>query len=64
MEKLAGSVREVAQALGVSEKQIRRGIKAGRIPSYRLGDRILIPWNALATHIDREALAACQGGTS
>jgi excisionase family DNA binding protein len=37
------TVRETAQVLRVSEPTIYKGIREGKIPSIRLGDRHLIP---------------------
>jgi excisionase family DNA binding protein len=37
------TVRETAQVLRVSEPTVYKGIRQGRIPSLRLGDRHLIP---------------------
>lgn len=34
---------EAAAILRISERSVREGIKAGRIPSVRLGRRVLIP---------------------
>jgi excisionase family DNA binding protein len=46
-DKLAYSVREAAQALGISEWSVRRAIEAGRLPAVRFGSRIVIPRFAL-----------------
>jgi excisionase family DNA binding protein len=48
------SVREVADRLGVADETLRAWLKAGKLPYYRLGHRIviteadLLAW--LATH--------------
>ena len=42
-ERLTYSVKEAADALGVSEWTVREGVRTGRIESVRLGSRILIP---------------------
>lgn len=46
-ERLTYSVKEAADALGVSEWTVREEIRTGRIESVRLGSRILIPRFAL-----------------
>lgn len=45
----AYSVAEVARRLGVAELTVRRQISAGKLPSIRLGDRVLVP----ADYLDR-----------
>jgi len=45
-------VTDAARALGVSERTIRRWLRAGRLSGYRVGRRIRIPANAV-----REAVA-------
>ena len=45
-------VTDAARALGVSERTIRRWLRAGRLSGYRVGRRIRIPENAV-----REAVA-------
>jgi len=42
--KLAYSIAEVARMLSLSEISIRRKIKAGELPSIRIGKRVLIRW--------------------
>ena len=42
-ERLTYSVKEAADALGVSKWRVREGVRTGRIESVRLGSRILIP---------------------
>ena len=46
-ERLTYSVKEAAEALGVSAWTVREEIRTGRIESVRLGSRILIPRFAL-----------------
>ena len=43
IERVAFSVREVANMFGVSEWLVREDIRAHRLPSVRMGGRILIP---------------------
>jgi len=45
--RAAYNVKEVARLLGVSERHARTEIKNGRIRSFRLGRRVLIPASAL-----------------
>lgn len=45
----AYSVSEVARRLGVSPLTVRRQIAAGKLPSVRIGDRVLVP----ADYLDR-----------
>lgn len=51
IRRLAYSVAEVAEALGVSEWTVRREITEGRLPSMRLGTsphaRLVIPADAV-----------------
>jgi excisionase family DNA binding protein len=42
METLAYSVADLAKALSVTEKHIRKQIKDGKIRSIRMGDRVLV----------------------
>lgn len=41
--KLAYSVKEAAQALGVSPTTMRRLLKQGKVPSVHTGGRVLVP---------------------
>lgn len=47
MDPLAVDVREAARLLSVSPYTLRRYIRCGRVPSIRLGRRVLIPVAAL-----------------
>lgn len=56
MEKLTLSIREAAEMLGVPVNTMYTHAQAGRIPTLRLGKRILIPRVAL----ERMVQAACE----
>lgn len=43
LTRTALSVSEAALVANVSERNIRRGVDKGEVPSFRIGDRILIP---------------------
>jgi len=47
MEKLTFSVREAAEALGVSRNSAYSGVLRGDIPHVKVGKRILVPRRAL-----------------
>jgi excisionase family DNA binding protein len=47
VERLAIGVGEAARALSVGKLNMYRMVRAGRVPSVRLGKRILIPVKAL-----------------
>jgi excisionase family DNA binding protein len=49
------NAREVAKALGVSESTIYECIRTGRIPSLKLGRRVVIPRIALGRLIEEIA---------
>jgi excisionase family DNA binding protein len=51
-KKKALSVREAAEALGVSERLVRTAIDDGVLPALRLGRRILIPMDAIDAWLD------------
>jgi excisionase family DNA binding protein len=62
-QKVARTIQETAEALGVSERFVRNKVKAGELPHARIGMRILIrdadlqEW--LGAHVrDYEALHA------
>lgn len=42
-ERLAYTVAEAAEALGVNRQFLYRQLRAGAVPSVRLGQRILVP---------------------
>jgi excisionase family DNA binding protein len=46
------SVKEAAEKTGLSEATLRRRIKAGELPSKRVGSRVLIPSDALGPEQD------------
>lgn len=48
MERLAYSVREAAEALGVSSRTIVREIRRGHLRAVRVSRRVVIPADALA----------------
>lgn len=54
-EKLTYSVREAAEALGLSERTLRTRIKERLIPHVRMRRRILIPRTALEDYLAKEA---------
>lgn len=45
--KLVLTMKETAGLLGVSESTIARAIKTGKLPSFKLGRRTLVPKVAL-----------------
>jgi len=51
IERLSFSVQEAAQAIGVSSRTIHEFVKSGSIPSFRMGQRVLIPADALRQFI-------------
>lgn len=55
----AYSVKEAAKRLSLSEVQVRREVKAGRLAARRSGGkgfRVLIPASALRAYLDGEPL--------
>lgn len=58
IEPLTYSTYEAAEALGVSERQVRHLIQRREIPVVHLGACVRIPKSALATWLDEQALAA------
>ncbi len=52
LEKLLLSKAEAAELLSVSYPTVDRHIKAGKIPSIKLGGRCLVPRKALIKMID------------
>ncbi|MGB9866581.1 MAG: helix-turn-helix domain-containing protein [Bacillota bacterium] len=55
-EKLALSVKEAAQRLGLSQKALYAHLAAGRLPCIRLGRRRLIPVAALERWLEEAGL--------
>ena len=51
-ERVTYTVAEVAQALGIGERQAYQAVHAGTIPSIRIGTRTLIPRRALQRLLD------------
>lgn len=63
MSDLVGSVAQVAERLEVSEDRVRRLIRAGKLPAWRLGPRtIRIPWRALEEYVNTQATLAGGNG--
>ena len=54
-EKLAYSLREAAELLGVSKSTLHRAIRAGVVPHVRIGRRIVIPAKALEDWLSARA---------
>ena len=61
MGRISLTVGEVAPALGLSERTVRKAIADGEIPSVMVGGRRLVPIRALERHL--EALAYAEAGT-
>jgi excisionase family DNA binding protein len=53
--RLAYSLPQTAEALGVSISTIERAVRAGDLPSFTLGRRRLIPADALAAWVRSRA---------
>lgn len=51
-EKLTASVSEVAQMLGVGTGLVYELVRTKKIPSIKLGNRILIPRNCVSEMVD------------
>jgi excisionase family DNA binding protein len=51
-EKLVLSVNETAERLNICPTQVRRMIKGKQLTHIRIGDRVLIPVNALAKWLE------------
>jgi excisionase family DNA binding protein len=51
VERLAFSIAETAQALGVSSRSVHDYVKNGSIPHFRMGTRVLIEVAALREFI-------------
>ncbi len=47
VDRLAYKVSEVAESLGISRARAYELVKAGEIPSVRLGGRVLVPADGL-----------------
>lgn len=58
MAALTYSIREVALALGISPSTAYRQVRAGEIPSRRIGRRVVVPKRALDEWlVNRESAA-------
>ena len=52
-EKLTLSIREAAEAIGISENTLRQSIREGRIPAIRVSERrLVIPRFALSKMLE------------
>jgi excisionase family DNA binding protein len=51
IDRLSYSILEVAKTLGVSSRTVHSLIKRGEIPHFRVGQRVLIPADALREFI-------------
>lgn len=58
MAELTLTVREAAEAIGISKDLAYDLVRAGRIPHVRWGGRVLVPRKALEEHLHREAAAS------
>ncbi len=54
-EKLAYSLTEAAELLGVSRSTLHRAVRAGAVPHVRIGRRIVIPAKALEDWLSASA---------
>lgn len=55
MERLAYSVKEAGEALGVSARTVVREIQRGRINAVRIGRRVVIPAQSLTEFLNGRA---------
>ena len=55
LPRLAYTVAEVAESLGISEREVHRRAVAGEIPSFKIGRRRLIRRADLETYLDKAA---------
>lgn len=62
MEPLVLTIAQAAEALQCSTRHVRRLIKAGRLPSVALGDRLVIPRRALEAWLEEAASAGLEPG--
>lgn len=60
MAALAYSAAQMAAALGVSEWTVRRQARQGRIPSMRIGTRLVFPKAAVDRWLAQEAAASLE----
>jgi predicted DNA-binding transcriptional regulator AlpA len=54
-ERLAVSVADAAQALGISRSSMYVEIKQGRIRTFKLAGRLLVPWAELTSLMERRS---------
>ena len=47
-------IKQAAAAFGVSAQVMRRYCREGRLPSFKIGQRVFIPRNHLAAFIDAQ----------
>ena len=59
--RLVFSVQEISRLLGLSRASTYEAVRAGSIPSIKVGRRILIPKSALQELIDRHSVAGNTG---
>lgn len=57
-EKLAYTIPEAAEVLGISAGQVRRMCTAGTLPTIRIGSRVLLPVRALGEWVDSQTRAS------
>ena len=50
------SLRQAAEVLGISQRSVWAYAKMGRLPTVRIGKRILIPRRLLIEQLENEAL--------
>lgn len=51
-----------AEFMGVGERQLRDGLRAGRVPHLRLGDRYVINRYGLRAHMEEMGRLIARGG--
>ena len=54
-DRLAVSVADAAQALGISRSSMYAEIKQGRIRTFKLAGRLLVPWTELTSLMERRS---------
>jgi excisionase family DNA binding protein len=64
MERLTLTVPEIAEALGVSRMSAYAAVRAGVIPSIRIGRRVLVPRLALDQLIETATAALSRQSAS
>lgn len=60
MDKLTILVSEAAEVLGISRGKAYEQVSKGRLPSIRVGRRILIPKHSVSEFLDRRAEESLQ----